>query len=126
MKKQVISEKGQALTIVKTQAVVSLLLAFFFYLFAGRQAAFSAVLGAWVCVLPNALFIWKFFSYSGAQAAKKIVHSFYVGEGLKLLTTILLFALVIIYVPINALIFFISYVVIQMVMWTAPLFSRSR
>lgn len=85
------------------------------------QAAFSAIIGGLVCVMPNIFFVRKIFKYNGARAAKQIVNGFYKGEALKLIMSIALFVLVFNVLQINPLVFFATYIAAQMVFWFAPL-----
>lgn len=87
----------------------------------GNQAALSALLGGLVCTLPNAYFARKMFEYAGARAAKQIVNNFYKGEGLKIALSIILFTVALKFFNIIPLVFFIVYLVVQMVFWFAPL-----
>jgi ATP synthase protein I len=103
------------------QVVIALLIAVVAAIFSGNRAALSAVLGGLVSAVPNAYFALKFFKHQGARAAKQIVNSFYLGEALKIVISIILFALVFIFFHINPLVFFITYIVVQMMVWFAPL-----
>lgn len=88
----------------------------------GYVAAKSAILAGLVCIIPNILFAWKLFYYRGARSAKKIVNSFYTGEAIKLFTAMVLFALVFMFTEIRPLVFFLTFIVVQMSIWFAPLF----
>ena len=85
------------------------------------NAATSALLGGMVCVVPNAYFARKLFKYQGARSAKQIVNSFYKGEAMKIVLSILLFTAVFVWVKITPLAFFASYIMILMTHWFAPL-----
>ncbi len=95
--------------------------AVFCALFFGAQAASSALLGGVVCIVPNAFFAGKLFKYQGARSAKQIVNSFYKGEALKIALSIILFTLVFVWIKITPLAFFLSYIIILMTHWFAPL-----
>ncbi|WP_242602014.1 F0F1 ATP synthase subunit I [Legionella yabuuchiae] len=90
-------------------------------LWGGGHAAQSAFLGGLVSVIPNAYFAWKVFQYQGARAARKIVNSLYKGEAIKIFLTLILFALVFVLFSLKPLLFFITYIVVQMVFWFAPI-----
>lgn len=100
---------------------VAMLIAVISLLISGSTAAFSAIVGGLVCVVPNACFVRKLFKHNGARAARQIVNGFYKGEALKLTLSILLFALVFRFLKINPLVFFVAYIAAQMVFWFAPL-----
>ncbi len=103
------------------QLGITILLAIICLLLSGATAAISAILGGLVSILPNAFFAITMFRHQGARAAKKIVSSFYKGEALKLALTIIMFTLVFKYFTINPLVFFVVYIVAQMVFWFAPM-----
>ena len=84
----------------------------------GQDVALSAFFGALTAFVPSLIFVRKLFKYQGAQAAKKIVKSFYVGECLKLLLSIVFFAGVFaLYDNIKPLAFFLTYVIMLMTHW---------
>lgn len=84
------------------------------------NAATSALLGGLVCLIPNVYFALKVFKYQGAQAARQIVSSFYKGEALKIIVSIILFAAVFNFCKIIPLAFFVSYILVLMTHWFAP------
>ncbi|GLO62398.1 F0F1 ATP synthase subunit I [Vibrio sp. MACH09] len=54
----------------------------------------SALIGGGIFVIANAVFALFAFMYSGARAAKAVTVSFYTGEALKILITVILFSAV--------------------------------
>lgn len=84
------------------------------------------MLGGLVAILPSALFAKKLFRYQGARAASQIVKSFYFGEALKLLSTAILFTLVFIVYKVAALAFFLTYILVLMTYWFAPLIFANK
>ena len=107
--------------LIVCQLSVTFVLAAIALAYAGVTSGRSALLGGLVSILPNAYFAHKLFRYQGAQAAKRIVNSFYKGEALKLVLTIVLFTLVFKFITINPLVFFAAYIVVQMLIYFAPL-----
>nr|WP_256478901.1 ATP synthase subunit I [Legionella sp. 27cVA30] len=107
--------------LIAWQLGITLIIAGFCLLFFGKNSAFSALLGGLVSALPNIYFARKLFKYHGARAAKQIVNSFYKAEALKIVLSVILFALVFIFVNVVPIIFFATYIVAQMVFWFAPL-----
>lgn len=65
--------------------------------FAGGRAAYSALLGAAVCVVPGALFALRLARAKAQQDG--YVFAFFAGEGIKVLLTIALFAAVAVFHP---------------------------
>ncbi|PID43751.1 MAG: F0F1 ATP synthase subunit I [Gammaproteobacteria bacterium] len=88
----------------------------------GVTAFYSALVGGVVFIIPNSYFAYKAFAYGGAQAARRIVQSFYKGEAVKLLLTAVLFAVVFIYVkPLDVLAMFLAYFVLLVSNWLVPM-----
>lgn len=54
----------------------------------------SFILGAGIFLVPTLLFGLFFFKTTGSSSARKILNVFYMGEIIKILTTIILFILV--------------------------------
>ena len=106
------------------QLSITVLFAAIALLLSSTTAAMSALLGGMVSIVPTAYFAIKLFRYQGARAARQIVNSFYKGEALKLILTIVLFALVFKFFNIIPLVFFATYIVVQMMFWFAPLIVR--
>jgi ATP synthase protein I len=103
------------------QLGLTLLITVLFAAMFGAKVACSALLGGLVCVIPNACFGRMVFKHRGARAAKQIVGSFYKGEALKIVFTMILFALVFINYSVVPLAFFLTYIIVQFSHWFAPL-----
>ena len=81
----------------------------------GPVAAYSAALGGLACLLPNLLFARFAFRYSASESAGLVMRWFYIGEGVKIVVTVLIFALSIIWIKeLNFAAMFISYMVALM------------
>lgn len=84
----------------------------------GWTSAYSAMLGGIIATIPNGYFAARVFAHQGAQAAPKIVRSFYRGEAVKLGLTALMFCLVFILVkPLGVAALFSAFVTVQMAGW---------
>jgi ATP synthase protein I len=103
------------------QLLTSILISIVLLLSYGKKEAISAMLGGLVAIVPSALFARKLFRYQGARAAQEIVKSFYLGEALKILSSIILFTLIFLLFDIAPLAFFITYITVLMSHWLAPL-----
>ena len=103
------------------QLSITLLAATVAIVISGATAAISVLLGGGVTIVPNAYFARTMFRYQGARAAKQIVTSFYKGEAMKMVLTIVLFTLVFKFFTIIPVVFFAVYIVVQMTFWFAPL-----
>ena len=102
------------------QLVATLIMALIFAIRWHWIAVYSALLGGVVCILPTMYFAHKLFQHRGARQARNIVKSFYVGEAVKIIFSILLFSLVFLYVTIEPLAFFSTFIVVQCMHWFAP------
>jgi ATP synthase protein I len=91
----------------------------------GLAAAGSALLGGFICLIPNAYFAFRMFRYTGARAARQIVRSFYAAEVSKLMLTAIFFGVA--FATIDALVapaLFLGFIAVQLVNWLAPLLMR--
>jgi len=92
------------------------------FLLKDQVAAYSALLGGFIFVLPNIYFANKAFAHTGARAARQIVNSFYKGEAVKLALTAVLFTVVFVSVkPLNVLALFVTFIIVLTTNWLAPL-----
>lgn len=105
-----------------SQWLIATLITIVIWIWAGRSAALSSVYGAIVSIIPTLIFARMLFRFQGARQARHIVRSLYVGEGLKLLCTALLFGLIIHYVKPLWWAFFVSYILVHFSLCIAPLF----
>lgn len=90
----------------------------------GVQYGLSAFAGGVIAVLPNFVFATLAFSHAGASASRKVVQSFFLGEAVKLLLTIVLFSMAfglldMVFAPL-----FATYVLGLIVPWTVPLYFK--
>lgn len=109
------------------QVIVVLAIAIVVYLSRGIVPVKSVVLAGLVNIVPNVLFARKLFQFNGARSAKKIINSLYYGEALKIIMSATLFATVFAYCKIEPVIFFITYIVVQITLWFAPaIFSNKQ
>lgn len=98
-----------AYRILAIQALIALLVSGLFLL-QGLNAAYSALIGGLLCIIPNVVFVFLTHRHGGAQAAKKVVNAFYLAEAMKLVLTALLFALVFITMSVKVLPLFVAYI----------------
>lgn len=93
--------------------LINLAIAGLVCLLTNKHYAMSAFVGGMVAVIPQAVFGFYSFRYSGAQQSKLIWRSFVRGEAIKLFLTGLLFALVFMYVPVKTLWFLLAFIIMQ-------------
>lgn len=89
-------------------------------------AMLSAILGGFVSILPTALFAGMLFRHHGARATKKIVSSFYRGEAAKIMFSMAMFAGVFSVFTVNPIVFFVTYILAQMIFWLVPVMTTSQ
>lgn len=68
-------------------------MALLFWVLGNGIAAYSALLGGFSYILPNVLFVKFAFRHSAAESAQLALMGLFIGEGIKLLSTAVLFAL---------------------------------
>lgn len=89
------------------------------------QAAYSALLGGLIFVVPNALFIYMTFFFVEVGSARKIANSMYIGEAIKFGLTAVLFAIAFTLIkPLNELTLFVTFFVVLMINSLSPMFVR--
>lgn len=86
----------------------------------GQKTAISWILGGLINVIPQAIFAEFLFHFQGAKKAKKIAKCFYWGETAKLISTIVMFGSVFKWFNIVPSALFISFVLMQGVVWFSP------
>jgi F0F1-type ATP synthase assembly protein I len=93
------------------EAGTIMLSAFLFFVFANLEYAYSVVLGGLAFILPNAMFVW--FSLKPAVAgssSKNTLVWFFVGEAIKIVTTIAVFvASILLVASLNIGLMFVSF-----------------
>ncbi len=93
----------------------------------GLNGALGALSGGMIAFLPNAYFAYRAFRFTGARAARKIVHSFYAGVTGKIVITASLFVIVFINLrPLNAPAVFLGFIGVQSLSWLVPLLAARK
>jgi len=98
------------------QAVVALVASGLWAVFGNALEFKSALLGGMIAVVPNSLFAFKLIQATG-KSYKNIEKAFYLGECIKLLSTALLFGIVIIYVEISFFPLMLVFTTVLSVFW---------
>jgi len=112
--------------VIVLQATVGVLIGLSFGLVQGWTAAYSALLGGLVAVIPNVYFTYKAFQYFGARSIAVIVQSFWAGEMGKLILTAVFFAVLFLGVkPLNVFAVFSGYILVQITSATSLLLTKS-
>ena len=97
-----------------------------FGLWYGSVGALSATLGGLTCAAPTACFAYMLFRDAPSSASRQIMGRVYRGEALKLGLSMALFALTFGCVNTIPMVFFVVYVVVQLMCWAAPWFFVTR
>lgn len=98
-----------AIRILLYQVGITAIVTLLFLAYSG-MAAMSALLGGLTSIIPNGLFVLVTHRHGGAQSAKKIMSSFYLGEVLKILLTATMFAVAFILLPVKILPLLVTYI----------------
>ncbi len=109
------NNKLAAYKVLLVIAIVTTVIALILMLSIGPVAAYSAALGGIACILPNLLFARLAFRYSAADSASLVMKWFYIGEAIKIIVTVLIFALSLLRIEdLNFAAMFITYIVALM------------
>ncbi len=104
------NNRAAAYRMLAVEAGITAALALLLFLTVAGVTARSSLLGGLTFVLPNALFVRYVFRQSAAVSASAAVRWLYVGEAIKLTTTILMFAACFMWVkPLSPGVFFGTY-----------------
>ena len=96
-------------------ALVTTVISLILFLGIGSVTAYSAALGGISCLLPNLLFARFAFRYSASESIGLVMRWFYIGEAVKIIVTILIFALSLIWIKeLNIAAMLITYIVVLM------------
>ncbi len=102
------------------QAAATLVLCAFFAWLYGAHGAKTALAGGVISLVPNVVFAVYAFRFGGARSAHEVVRSFYAGEAVKMVLTIILFALAFITLNGPWLPLFIVFSVVTFMHWLIP------
>tara|TARA_B110000305_G_scaffold156346_1_gene173057 strand:+ start:4871 stop:5254 length:384 start_codon:yes stop_codon:yes gene_type:complete len=82
-----------ATVVPAVQFIVAIIGTLIGFLTSTLAVAYSILVGCFVAIIPQIIFSWWVFRVRGARNARTIAQNLFVGEGLKLSTTVALFAL---------------------------------
>jgi ATP synthase protein I len=109
------NNKLAAYKVLLVITIITAAIAIILMLSIDRIAAYSAALGGMACILPNLLFARFAFRYSAAESAGLVMKWFYIGEAIKIIVTVLIFALSLIWLKdLNFAAMFITYIIALM------------
>lgn len=92
-----------------------------------QEAWISVIAGVLVALIPQLIFSWFAFSYSGARQQFQQLKALFLGAALKFGSTVVLFVLVFTLVPLsNPILFLSTYALVVLLNWLNPWLVRSR
>ena len=94
-------------------------------LFKDFQITIALLSGGMAVFLANLYFVFKVFSQSGAQANKKVVSAFYIGESVKIAISIGLLVLAFIQLPGKEVYVLSGYILAYLLQWLAPVIVKT-
>ncbi|OGV27237.1 MAG: hypothetical protein A3F18_01050 [Legionellales bacterium RIFCSPHIGHO2_12_FULL_37_14] len=113
--------KAELYWVFLIQWIVAAVIVFIMLIFVGQSAAMSAMYGSTVSLIPTLLFGYMIFRYQGAKQLKNILHSFYIGECLKLFLAVAIFATYLRFFNPICSVFCISFLLVHASFCFAPL-----
>ncbi len=128
-KPSTLNKRYLAVYLVGSQALASILVPVVVLVAVDKNAALSALVGAWIATLANLYFALQAFRYSGARSSRQMVRAFYRGESGKFVIVMLLFIAAFKLLPgvgDNAAYLFSAFFVVYGIAWIAAFVLRAR
>lgn len=110
-------------TVACIQLLATLLVAVSALIFVDTHSAYSAVVGGGINTLVTLYFASKVFSVRIGAPAAKIAQTFYVGEVVKILLTVVLFSIALLWLKVAPLPLLLAYMAALMAYWLALPFT---
>ena len=108
---EIIRNRAIVSKVLLFEAFIVVLAGFVFFIFASLEFTYSVILGGFAYILPNAMFA-KFSLKISATNSSNILVWFYVGETIKVVATIVFFAISFLFVEtLNAGLMILTYVI---------------
>ncbi|MCM2678117.1 ATP synthase subunit I [Echinimonas agarilytica] len=115
-----------AKTIILIQIIVIALACAVSLIGIGKNAAIAAFAGGISALVPYAIFAKLAFSLTGARMAQNTVRAFYLGESVKIFSSVIFLVVGLAIFRFNAELILIGYVIAMVPVWLGPLFLKSR
>ena len=106
-------------SVVLGQAVITVLAAILCFAVWGRNAGLSALAGGGISAIASAVLAYFAFRSPADAAPEAIARAFYVGEGLKLAVTVVLFVVVMLTMTVSFAALFGTYIATLFMYWVA-------
>lgn len=91
-----------------------------------KTSAFSVFAGGMAYGLPNLVFVWRVFRYTGAQQMTQFVAAFFIGEMIKLALSAVLFLVIVKYLPVSLLSTLVGFVAAIISFWIVCMWHFSK
>lgn len=115
-----------ALKLVRLQAMIAVFTSLIIFFGWEKAAAWSALMGGIIAVIPSLIFALYAFRFVGATSVKMVMTSFYRGQSLKLLTTVVLFIIAFKFLTVMIEPLIICFIITSMTHWFAPIYFNQR
>ena len=110
---EIIKNRSTAYRMLFLEAGTVILCGLLLFVFVSLEFAYSVILGGLAFIVPNAIFVCFSLRTSATSTGASTLVWFYIGEAVKIVTTILIFAVCILMVaPLNIGLMFVSYGVV--------------
>lgn len=116
----------EAYQIVFWQLIGVALLALAALILVGLNSGFSVLMGGLAYGLPNLLFVWRVFRYTGASQMTQFAAAFFMGEMFKLILSGILFLLIVKTLPVSLLSVLVGFVGAIIAFWVVCMLHFSR
>ncbi len=116
----------QAFAVVNWQILGVILLALITLPISGVTAGLSVLAGGLAYCIPNWLFVWRVFRYSGAHQMNAFMAAFFLGEMIKLFLSAILFLLVVKYLPVSLLSTLVGFAGAIVLFWIVSFWRYTR
>lgn len=117
--------KKLTINIILVQFATAIIVASGFGVLKSFTAFYSSLIGGAMVVLPSCLFAVLTFTLMGRDRAHSFVYSIYLGESVKILTTIMLLYIVMRYLPVDELTVLITFIITLVSYWLVPILNFS-
>lgn len=111
--------QSKAYRIVKFQLAGVIVLALLALITCGIRCGYSVLLGGLAYVLPNLIFVWRVFKYSGAAQMTQFMAAFLFGEMFKLVLAAFLFLMIVKHLPVSLLSVLVGFIGAIVSFWIA-------
>lgn len=112
-------QEGQQLArkVIICQSILALIIALLFAQGFGTNSSLSACIGAAIVIVPNIIFVYFAFKYSGARQNNLVVRSFNKGSKIKFTLTLVFFVMAYQWPSLDMIAFLVTYILVLIGQW---------